>query len=409
MGEHKVRSWRKGVCLLGFLGLLLGVASAGSGQVIENVDGVRVVHNVSGGKWGGNPKVKLELVRKIGDIDTEDENVAFNHPSDVAVDKEGNVYVLDTGNARIQKFGPDGKYLSTIGGKGQGPGEFMLPDGIDFDRNGNLVVADSAQSRIKLVIDGGRDVKSVVLRDQSIRGIRSLRSGNYVVSTAVFLGRTTKGEWQKPNEARLFKILSPDGSIMYEFGKLTDFGEPLTNVVGNASALDVDARDAIYVSFIFQNRVEKYGPDGTLVWRVDRPLNYSTEVIKKGWIGQFGGNSPEMNTCATGIAADAEGRIWVVTLNRQLTKEVEGVKTSGLTIKDKGSQSISFASIKTEANSDVSRSDAFKLEIFAADGVLLGELPLTHFADVIRIAGDNLFLIDRDHRITVYQYRIVEQ
>jgi hypothetical protein len=97
-----------------------------------------------------------------------------------------------------------------------------------------------------------------------------------------------------------------------------------------------------------------------------------------------------------------------VTLNRQLTKEVEGVKTSELTSNDKGSQRISFASIKTEANSDVSRSDAFKLEIFAADGVLLGELPLTHFADVIRIAGDNLFLIDRDHRVTVYQYRIVE-
>ena len=53
--------------------------------------------------------------------------------------------------------------------------------------------------------------------------------------------------------------------------------------------------------------------------------------------------------------------------------------------------------------------DAFKLELFAEDGVLLGELPLTHFADVIRIAGDSLFLIDRSHGVTVYQYRILEK
>ena len=409
MSRLRVRSYMKGSIFLGIFGLLLGITSAGSGQVIENVDGVRFVHNVRGGLWGKIPQVALELVRKIGDIDTEDENIAFNHPSDIAVDKEGSIYILDSGNARIQKFGPDGKYLATIGGKGQGPGELMLPDGIDFDRNGNLVVADSAQSRIKVVIGGGRDVKSVVLRDQSIRGIRSLGSGNYVVRAAAFFDRTAKGEGKKPNEARLFRILSPDGRTMNEFGKLTDFGEPLTNEVGNASALDVDARDAVYISFMFQNRVEKYGPDGTLIWRVDRPLNYSTEVIKKGWMGQLGGNSPEMNTCTTGIAVDAKGRIWVVTLDRQLTKEVEGVKTSGLMIKDKGSQSISFASIKTEANSDVRRSDAFKLEIFGEDGVLLGELPLTHFADVIRIAGDTLFLIDRDHGVTVYQYRVVEK
>ena len=40
---------------------------------------------------------------------------------------------------------------------------------------------------------------------------------------------------------------------------------------------------------------------------------------------------------------------------------------------------------------------------------MLGEIPLTHFVDVIRIAGDSLFLIDRERGVTVYQYRIVEK
>jgi len=392
---------------------ILACMTSGSGQVIENVDGVQIIHNTRGGLWGKTPKVKLELIRRIGDIDTEDENVAFNYPSDVAVDKDGNIYILDSGNARIQKFGPDGKYLATIGGKGQGPGELMLPDGIDFDRDGNLIVADSAQSRIKVIIGGGKDVKSVVLKDKPIRGIRTLSSGNYAVSTATFFDPRAKEDGKRPSEVRLFKILAPDGRTITEFGRLTDFNEPLTNQLGNASALDVDARDAVYVAFIFQNRVEKFGPDGTLLWRADRPLNYGTEVKKKGFIDRLGGSglvvSPEMNACATGIAADAKGRSWVVTYGRQLKKEVEEVRTTTLTLSPRGGGGTSFSSVKTEANTDVRTTDAFKLELFAEDGVLLGELPLTHFADVIRIAGDSLFLIDRSHGVTVYQYRILEK
>jgi hypothetical protein len=36
-------------------------------------------------------------------------------------------------------------------------------------------------------------------------------------------------------------------------------------------------------------------------------------------------------------------------------------------------------------------------------------VPLTHSAGVIRIAGDSLFLIDRERGVTVYQYRIAEK
>jgi sugar lactone lactonase YvrE len=82
------------------------------------------------------------------------------------MDKAGNIYILDAANSRIQKFGPDGNYLATIGRKGQGPGEFIFPDAIAFDKDGNLVVADSAQTRIHVIIDGGRDVRSIVVKER---------------------------------------------------------------------------------------------------------------------------------------------------------------------------------------------------------------------------------------------------
>ena len=46
----------------------------------------------------------------------------FNNPQDVAVDRQGLVYVADTGNRRIQMFTPDGQYLFQFGTEGPGYG-----------------------------------------------------------------------------------------------------------------------------------------------------------------------------------------------------------------------------------------------------------------------------------------------
>ena len=367
--------------------------------ITEIIDGVRVIHNRVGGLRGTDLGISLDLVSRIGDIDTEDEHVAFHYPSDITVDKSGNIYVLDAGNTRIQKFAADGKFLSTIGRKGKGPGEFMLPDGLDIDREGSLIVSDVAQLRIQVLpSEGSMDIKVIHLESPSFRGIRALSSGNYIFSTSSLFEPEASGVGQKLDEARLLKVLSPEGQILNAFGRGVDFGESLTNAMGNACVFDVDKKDAIYLCYIYQNRVEKYSPDGKLIWRADRPLSYSTEV-----------KSLEMNACSTSIAADAKGRIWVVTYARQLEKEVEEVRTTTTTLSPRGGGRATFARVKTEANTDVRTTDAFKLEIFLDDGELLGEIPLKHFADVIRIHEDKLFIIDRDHGCTIYVYKIVEK
>ena len=104
-------------------------------QKVETVDGVRVVHNEKTGKWGKDAKLSLEFVRTIGDMDSDDDNVLFYMPSDIVFDTKGNIYVLDSGNHRIQKFSSDGKYMATIGNAGEGPGEFQYPFSFDIDQS----------------------------------------------------------------------------------------------------------------------------------------------------------------------------------------------------------------------------------------------------------------------------------
>jgi DNA-binding beta-propeller fold protein YncE len=79
-------------------------------------------------------------------------------PRDVAIGPDGNVYVTDTGNKRIQVFDPNGRFLRAIGGEGSGPGQFREPVGIAFDAAGNLWVADTWNQRIQKLSASGQQL-----------------------------------------------------------------------------------------------------------------------------------------------------------------------------------------------------------------------------------------------------------
>lgn len=80
----------------------------------------------------------------------------FYMPSHVALDHEGNVYVTDTGNFRVQKFSPEGEHLMTIGGHGDAFGKFAWPKGIDIDNNGRIYVVDSRFFNVQIFDPQGK-------------------------------------------------------------------------------------------------------------------------------------------------------------------------------------------------------------------------------------------------------------
>jgi len=69
-------------------------------------------------------------------------NGQFKWPASVAVAPNGNVYVADFGNDRVQYFTPTGSFLGKWGSEGAGDGQFVNPRGIAVASNGNVFVAD---------------------------------------------------------------------------------------------------------------------------------------------------------------------------------------------------------------------------------------------------------------------------
>jgi DNA-binding beta-propeller fold protein YncE len=64
----------------------------------------------------------------------------FDFPEYVAVAPNGNVYVTDNNNARVEYFTPTGSFLGMWGSYGAGDGQFDSPRGIAFASNGNVYV-----------------------------------------------------------------------------------------------------------------------------------------------------------------------------------------------------------------------------------------------------------------------------
>lgn len=78
----------------------------------------------------------------------------FYGPRDVLV-TAGEIYVVDTGNERVQVFGLDGTFKRAFGGFGSAPGKLNEPVGIALGRDGRIYVADSGNARISIFATDG--------------------------------------------------------------------------------------------------------------------------------------------------------------------------------------------------------------------------------------------------------------
>src|SRR5947208_1651860 len=87
------------------------------------------------------------FMTKWGTLGTD--NGQFRDAGGIGVDNLGHIYVVDSGNDRIEKFDSNGTFITTWGSLGTANGQFNHPEGITVDASGNVYVVDHGNDRIE--------------------------------------------------------------------------------------------------------------------------------------------------------------------------------------------------------------------------------------------------------------------
>ncbi|HEX8598113.1 MAG TPA: DUF2298 domain-containing protein [Chloroflexia bacterium] len=285
------------------------VMKAALPEVFRSTDGNAVIYGVQGAQVDANAVVPTPLPEVTPGEEGQqvDPNAPpqalldragagsnrgqFNLPRAIAIDAQGNFYVSDTENKRIQKFDPSGKWLLAFGAEGTAIGQFAAiteesvgtgPGGLAVDADGNIYVADTWNHRIQKFDSDGHLVTAwgsfISLADPALadapdkdsrfygpRGVAIGPDGNvYVTDTGNkrVLIFTPDGEFVRKIDSGMSPTrVAPD----YAFNQPGELNEPI--------GIAVDAQGNVYVADANNRRIQKFDAAGQPVaqWPVPAP------------------------------------------------------------------------------------------------------------------------------------------
>lgn len=142
-------------------------------------------------------------------------------PTNLSIGVDGDIYVVETGNFRVARYSPEGKFVRHYGEPGQSPGQFARPKGIAVDRAGRLYVGDAAFQNVQIF---DREGRMLMAFGESVEGSQGLNLPAGIAidydNVALFRSRAAPGF----NIEHLILVVSqfgPNQVDVFGFGRMS--------------------------------------------------------------------------------------------------------------------------------------------------------------------------------------------
>jgi DNA-binding beta-propeller fold protein YncE len=259
----------------------LAIAPDGTLYILD-ASNHRIQHMTSDGKI-------LRVWGKFADIaQGEAPGGTFNDPWGITVTPDGFVYVADTWNHRIQKFTPEGDFVTMWGFNGQAetPFAFWGPRGISSDSNGNVYVTDTGNKRV-VVFDGNGEYITQF-------GEVGFELGQFDEPVGIEVDQN-KNVYVADTWNQRIQVMTPDSEGNYQPSESWDIVAWYGQSLENKPYLTLDSKDHLFVSDPTGNRILEFTVEGDFV---------------RYW-GDTGTDTGKLKL-PLGMAVDEEGHLWVV-------------------------------------------------------------------------------------------------
>lgn len=171
------------------------------------------------------------------------------------------LYVPEFFNDRIQVFALDGTPKRIIGRAGKGPGEFNAPGGMSVAENGDLFAADFYNHRVQHLRANGAFV-----RQWGTTGEPGIRAGEFMYPTDVSLAADGT-VYVADGYADRIQAFTSDGRFLTKWGgpfAMNIFG-PFNGWFAVTTSVAVGADGNVLVADFYNDRVQKFASDGTFL------------------------------------------------------------------------------------------------------------------------------------------------
>jgi DNA-binding beta-propeller fold protein YncE len=184
-------------------------------------------------------------------------------PCGIAIDSRNYLYVSEIRNNRISKFDLKGNLIDTMGSYGKGEGKFREPRGIAVDKADNLYVSDSKNRRIQKFDKTGKFITKFVYR---------YKRADYEKPRWTACDERSNVYAVYPDVNRIVKF-DQEGNLLFDMGSKGD----IPGLFNEPRCISIDGDSNFYVSDYNNNRIQKFSSAGDILEIIGLPAQAGTE------------------------------------------------------------------------------------------------------------------------------------